>query len=149
MKKALQPQIVPQPVRTVVAVQSLTPEFALWNSATRELKRVYGGNLCENSVYTDGVMPKLFRMAAEDESYHNELILSPLPATIDEVVLSENPECKLVILNAETLELPAVKPEKPGCKVITHPAVFDRPQPQKTAKILPLFPDYKPQPKTA
>ena len=147
MKKA--PQPLDDAPRLVVAVPSLTPEFALWNTGTGELKRVYGGNTCENSVYTDGIMPKMFRIAAEDESYHNELILAPLPSTIEETVLAESPECKLVILNAETLELPAVRPEKPGCKVITHPAVFERPQPQKTAKILPLFPDYNPQTQTA
>lgn len=107
--------------RLVVAVPSITPIYALWNSETNELKRVYGGNLCENSVYVAGQMPKGFRMAAEDGSDGNELILSPLPNTIEEVVLNESPECQLVILNYTLIEKPEPK-QKPGCKVIQHPA---------------------------
>lgn len=107
--------------RLVVAVPSITPVFALWNSETNQLKRVYGGNVCENSVYTDGTMPKLFRMAAEEDNYHNELILHPLPNTIEEVALNESPECQLVILNFKTLELPEEE-ETPGCRILRHPA---------------------------
>lgn len=142
MKKALQPQRVPQP-QMVVAVPSLTPEYALWNTATGEVKRVYGGNSCENSVYVDGIMPKLFRMAAEDGSYEHEQIFAPLPDNIEEVVLAESPECKLLITSYQLLPAPEVKqePVKMG-KVIKHPAVFAHPAQQKTATVLPLFPDY-------
>ena len=115
--------------RLVVAVPSLQPEFALYNTATGELKRVYGGNVCENSVYTDGIMPKAFRLAAEDESYQNELILSPLPAEIEETVLSESPECKLVITGYKLLEIQEQE-EQPGCRVLRHPAA---PTPEEQA----------------
>lgn len=107
----------------VVAVPSLMPEFALWNPATHTLSKVYGGNLSENSLYIAGTMPKSFRMAAEDCSYENELVLRPLPASIEEVVLSENPDLKLVITNCQQIEVQPKAPAK-ACKVIEHPAAW-------------------------
>lgn len=125
MKKALQPEPALQP-EFVVAVPSLMPEFAVWNAATQELKTVYGGNIAENSVYVAGDMPLSFRIAAEEESFENELIIHPLPRTIEELVLSENPECQLVIAKGKLIELPFVEPKvKQGCIILKHPAVPD------------------------
>lgn len=107
----------------VVAVPSLTPEFALWNPATHTLSKVYGGNLSENSLYIKGTMPKNFRMAAEDCSYEHEYLPYPLPEHIEEVVLDENPELKLVITNCQQIEVNP-KAEAKTCKVIEHPAAW-------------------------
>lgn len=100
----------------VVAVQSLTPEYLLWNTVENTLKRVYGGNLYANSVYTIGSMPPAFRVAAEDGSFENELLFRPLPSGIEEVDLTENPECRLIISNCEVMPMPEVKEPK-GCVV--------------------------------
>lgn len=121
MKKAPQPKEDAPRTEMVVAVPSLTPEFALYNSATGSLQKVYGGNTCEQSVYLDGIMPKVFRMAAEDGSYEHELILEPLPNTIEELVLAENPECRLVITNAKVMQIAVAETAQAECTIIETP----------------------------
>ena len=151
MKKAPQHEDAP---RLVVAVPSLQPTYALWNAATRKLKHVYGGNTCANSVYTHGIMPKSFRIAAEEENFHHELILRPLPEYIEETVLSESPECTLVITDFRMLEITPVSDAKPACVVRTHPAVFEakaahlRKQKPVPGQLF-LSPDFQPQTQTA
>ena len=148
MKKAPQHEDAP---RLVVAVPSLTPQWFLWNTQTGEVKEIIGGNLAEESVYTKGPMPKNFRLAAEDESYHNEIIFRPLPATIEETLLPESPECKVVLMNCKPVQIPEVKPLKTACVVRELPATTEYKAAKmcKTVKFLPLFPDYNPQTQTA
>jgi hypothetical protein len=125
MKKAPKPQIDSAPRLMAVAVQSLTPEFVVYNTATGEIKRVIGGNTYENNVYAvPGEMPKEFRMANEDGNYEHELLFEPLPNTFEEISLSENPECKLLITNFTLIEQPEEKqkPKPKGCTVIQHPS---------------------------
>jgi hypothetical protein len=122
MKKIVLPKPEPRPM--AVAVPNLIPQFAVWNSKTKTMEPVYGGNVNENSVYIRGAMPKVFRMAAEEGNYENELIFQPLPDNIEEIPLSEYPECKLLITNCKLFELPEAKPEPESCKVIEHPAAW-------------------------
>lgn len=119
--------------------KTTAPRFALWNPETNEYSRVYGGNTCQNTVYREGIMPKTFRMAVENEEQAFERIFQPIPATIEEVALDETPELKLVLTNYQLIPIPEILPEKAAkkeCLVLTHPAVFfnrvqPKAQPQK------------------
>lgn len=129
MKKHVLPK--PAAPNMAVSVPSLTPEFGLLclqpvDRYTRgQIRPVYGGNMAENSIYTNGTTSKHRRSAADFEQYESELIIQPLPDLIEEINPEDYPGTyQLIITNGKVIELPEAKPEPETCKVIEHPAAW-------------------------
>lgn len=154
--KATQPLGAMQPTNMVVAVQSLTPQFGLLclqpveGYAAGTIRPVYGGNLNQKTVYTNGTTSKYQRMAADFEEYEHEQIdpVTGLPDYIEELNPKDYPGCyQLVITNAKVMPVPVPSlTPKAVCRVVTHPATKARQQaPKSGGKVLPLFPGYEPK----
>ena len=139
----------------MIAVPSLTPTYGLLclqpvdGYAAGTIRPVYGGNLNEGSVYTNGVIPKDWRSTVDSGEYEAEVRLQPLPDTLEELNPADYPGCyQLVITDAKVIPLPVPEVASPKriCKVRQHPATFEllqnTPAKTKAAKVLPLFPDY-------
>lgn len=129
MRKSLQPE-EPHPAKTLVAVQNLIPEMGLLCLAPVDgypagtIRPVYGGNLTEETVYTNGSTPPDWRMAVESGDFANEVILTYLPSCIEEIRPKDYPGTyQLVVTDYKLIDQPeAEETEQPECRVIKHPA---------------------------
>lgn len=132
----------PLPENFMVAVTSLQPEFGLLclqpegGYPAGIIRPVYGGNLAENSIYTNGTTPKDWRLTVENMDFHNEVLPHPLPDYIEEIVLDEVPgRYQLVITNAKVMPVPVpIVAPQPVCVVRVHPATIDLGKAQPEAK---------------
>lgn len=126
------------PKGLAVAVPNLLPPYYLWNTKTGALDRVIGGyvadNALDNSVYIEGENDKKYRQAAEECRYENEVLFFPVPNKMQEVILSENPECKLLLMDCTVLEMPEVQEPKRGT-LIKLPAAAEYEQRHKEEKL--------------
>lgn len=136
------------PINNVIAVQSLTPTFALMalkdidGLRPGETRPVYGGYVSVQdhtlSVYSNGTVPKDWRDAVEENGFENEILTEPLPDTIEEINMAIYADAyTLIITNGEVMQKPKPKgkqiafvpakepyilPMVSACKVIEHDA---------------------------
>jgi len=155
MKRQLQPESEEARPVDVVVVASLTPAIGLMciqpvdGYAAGTIRPVYGGNLAERSIYTNGHTPKDWRSTVDSGDYENEVIIRHLPDLMEELVPEDYPNTyALVLTDCKVIPMPThTEPEVPTCRVIEHPAVkFAKVQPKarKPKDIapgtLPMFP---------
>lgn len=112
----------PEPKQTAAVYDGLMPRMWLYcEHSAVAIRKILAVNFTENSVLIEGENPPETRLYMQFGGH--EYLYEPLAKKrIEEIVLDEHPELKLISFDPKVIQLtpPVVEP----CKVIQHPSSF-------------------------